>query len=118
MRNQQKLATFSKENYEEHPKGNLERNASVPRSQEDFITQVFEEIEGRLTKKMSLGYSRTESRISPALSRLYVFLPNPPIQGHSGTAPGTSRNTLRTNQGTNADDSQSDHHPDTGVSQS
>ena len=33
-------------------------------------------------------------------------------------APDTTRNTLRTNQGTNEDDSQSDPHPEVCVSQS
>ena len=37
------------------------------------------------------------------------------IQGHSGTAPETSRNALGKNQGTNEDDSQSDHHPEAGI---
>ena len=56
-------------------------------------------------KKMSKESSRTESCILGALSQLDEFLLNPVIQGHSGTALGTSRNTLSTNQGTNEDDS-------------
>ena len=43
---------------------------------------------------------------------------NPLIQGHSRTAPETSRNAYGTNQGTNEDDSQSDPHPEAGVFQS
>ena len=90
----------------------------MPRLQVDYITQVLEEVESRLTKKLFQEYSRTVSRILGALSCLEDFLPNLLIQGHSGTAPETSRNTLRTNQGTNRDDSQSDPHPKAGVSQS
>ena len=47
-----KLAALNKENYEEHPRSNLAQNSNVPRSQEDYITQVSEEIEGTVTKKI------------------------------------------------------------------
>ena len=40
---------------------------------------------------------------------------NPLIQGHSGTAPETSRNALRTSKGTNEDESQSDPLPEAGI---
>ena len=103
---------------EEHPWNNLARKSNVPRSQEDYITQVSEEIEGGVTKKLSQEFSRTESRILGALSRLADFLLNPIIQCHSGSAPETYRNTLCTNQGTKEDDSQSDLHPEVGVCQS
>ena len=59
---------------------------------EEYITQVFEEIEKRLTKKLSLEISRTESRISGALSKLVESLPNPQVGSFSVTVPGTSRN--------------------------
>ena len=52
-RNKKKLAALNKENCEEHPRSNLAQNSNVPRSQEDYITQVSEEIEGRVTKKLS-----------------------------------------------------------------
>ena len=115
LTNRRKLATFKKENCDEHPKSNLAQNSNVPRSQEGYIS---EEIEGSLTKKLLKEYSTAESRILDALSCLDVFLLNPLIQGHSATASVTSRNTLSTNQGTNEDDSQSDPHPEAGVSQS
>ena len=70
----------------------MAQNSNVPRSQEDYISQVSEEIEGRVTKKLSQEFSRTENRILGALSRLDDFLMNPLIQGHSGTTlgrPGT-----------------------------
>ena len=37
------------------------------------------------------------------------------LQSHSGTAPETSRNAFGTNQVTNEDDSQSDHHPEASI---
>ena len=103
--NKTKLAALNKENCEEHPRSNLVQNSNVPRSQEDYITQVSEEIEGRVTKKLSQEFSRTENRILGALARLDDFLTNPLNQGHSETAPETFRNVLSISQGTNEDDS-------------
>ena len=115
LRNKKQLAALNKENCEEHPRSNLAQNSIVPRSQEDYITQVSEEIEGRVTKKLSQEFSRTENRILGALARLDDFLMNPLNQGHSGTAPETSWNAFFTSQGTNEDDSQSDPHPEAGI---
>ena len=109
-RNKWKLAALHKENCEEHPRSNLAQNSNVTRSQEDYITQVSEEIQGRVTKKLS-----QEISILGALARLDDFLSNPLIQVHSGTAPETSRNIFSINQGTNEDDSQSNHHPEAGL---
>ena len=113
-RNKKKLAALNKENCEEHPRINLAQNSNVPRSQEDYITQVSEEIEGRVTKRLSKEFSRTKNRILGALARLNDFLMNPLLQGHSGTTPEASRNAFSTNQGTNEDDSQNDPHPEAG----
>ena len=95
----------------------MAQNSNVPRSQEDYITQVSEEIEGRVTKKLSQEFSRTESgnRILGALARLDDFLTNSLTQGHSGTARETSGNIFSINQGANEDDSQSNPHPEAGI---
>ena len=114
-RNKKKLAALKKENCEEHPRSNLAQNSNVPRSQEDYITHVSEEIGGRVTKKLSQGFSRSENRILGALARLDDFLTNPLIQDHSGTAPETSRNFFTISQGTNEDDSRSNPHPEAGI---
>ena len=114
-RNKRKLAALNKENCEEHPRGNVTQNSAAPRSQEDYITQVSEEIEGRVTKKLSQEFSRTENRILGALARLDDFLMNPLLQGHSGNTPETSGNASKTNQGTNEDDPQSDPHPEASI---
>ena len=114
-RNKKKLGTLNKADCEEHPRSNLGQNSNVPRSQEDYITQVSEEIEGRVTKKMSQEFSRMENRILGALARLDDFLMNPLLQAHSGTTPDASRNVFNVNQGTNEDDSQSDPHPEAGL---
>ena len=114
-RNKRKLAALNKENCEEHPRSNLAQNSSAPRSQEDYITQVSEEIEGRVTKRLSKEFSRTENRILGALARLDDFLMNPLLPGYSGATPEPSGSALRNNQGTNEDDSQNDPHPEAGL---
>ena len=116
LRNKRKLAALTRKTQEEHPRNSQSRNTSVPRINEEYITQVSEEIEGRLTKKLSQEFSRTESRILCALSKLDEFLLNPQIRTHSGTVPGTFRNTNVDNQGTNEGDSQNDPHPEVGPS--
>ena len=59
---------------------------------EEYISQVSEEIEGRITEKLSQEFSRTESRILVALSKLDEFLLNLQVRTCSATVPGTSRN--------------------------
>ena len=115
LRNKRKLAAVTRETQEENPRNGQSRNTSVPRINEEYITQVSEEIEGRITKKLSQEFNRIESRISDALSKLDEFLSNQQIQTHSKTVPGTFRNTNVENQGTNEDDSQSDPHPEAGI---
>ena len=66
-------------------------------------------------KKLSQEFTRTENRILGVLAGPDDFFMNPLIQGHSGTAPETSRNGFGTNQGTNEDDSQSDPHPEASI---
>ena len=115
LRNKRKLAAVTRETQEEHPRNGQSRNTSVPRINEEYITQVSEEIESRVTKKLSQEFSRAESRFLGALSKLDDFLLNPQITTHSETVPGTFRNTNVENQGTNEDDAQSDPHPEAGI---
>ena len=115
LRNKRKLAAVTRETQEENPRNGQSRNTPVPRIPEEYITQVSEEIEGRITKKLSQEFNRIESRILGALSKLDEFLSNQEIQTHSKTVPGTFRNTNMENQGTNEDDSQSDPHPEGGL---
>ena len=115
LRNKRKLAAVTRETQEENPRNGQSRNTSVPRINEEYITQVSEKIEGRVTTKLSQEYSRTESRILGALSKLDEFLLNQQITTHSGTVPRTFWNTNVENQGTNEDDSQSDPHPEADI---
>ena len=107
-RNKRNLAALNKENCEEHPRSNLAQNSSAPRSQGDYITQVSKEIEGRVTKRLSKEFSRTENRILGALAQFDDFLMNPLL-------PEPTRSALGNNQGTNEDDSQNDPHPEAGL---
>ena len=111
LRNKRKLAAVTSETQEENPRNGQSRNTAVPRINEEYITQVSEEIEGRVIKKLSPEFSRTESSILGALSKLDEFLLNPQITTHPETVLGTFRNTNVENQGTNEDDSLSDPHP-------
>ena len=106
------------ENCEDHARSNLAQNSNAPRSQEDYITQNFEEVERTVAKNLSREFSRTVNLILGALSRLDNFLMNPLIQGYSGTAPETSRKPFDSNQESNEDDAQSDSHPASSLLQS
>ena len=62
------MATLrNKENCQEHLRSNLAQNSNVPISQEDYRTQVAEEIEGKVIRKLSQKFSKTENRILGAL---------------------------------------------------
>ena len=78
---------------------------------EEYITQVSEEIEGRVFKKQSQEFYRTESRFSSALSKLDEFLLNPQVRTCSGTVRGTSRNSDLENWEPTRDRSQNDPYP-------
>ena len=58
LRNKKKLAALNEEKCQEHPRSNLAQNSNVPRSQEDYIIEVSEEIEEesqRICLKSSVG---------------------------------------------------------------
>ena len=92
LRNKRKSAAVSRET-QEYPRNSQSQNSSAPRITEEYIAQVSENIEGRVTKKLSQEFSRTESPILGALSKLHEFLLNPQVRKFSGSVPGTFRNT-------------------------
>ena len=100
LRNKRKLAAVSRETPEGTRNGRAP-NVLDPELTQDYISQVSEEIEGRVTKELSKEFSRTESRILGALSKLDEFLLNPQVRTCSVVAPGTSRSSNLVNQGTN-----------------
>ena len=91
LRNKRKLAAVTRETQEEHPRNGQSRNTSVPRINEEYITQVPEEIESRVSENLSQEFSKTESHILGALSKLDEFLLNQQIRTHFETVPGTFR---------------------------
>ena len=62
LRNKRKLAAVSRET-PEGSRGSRRQNVLGPELTQEYISQVSEEIEGRVTKKLSKKFSKTESRI-------------------------------------------------------
>ena len=77
-----------------------------------YISHVSEEMEWRVTKKLSKEFSRTESRILDALSKLDEFLRNPQVRTCSIAVPGTSRNNNSGNREPTGDRSLDDPCPE------
>ena len=111
LRNKRKLAAVSRETPESTRSGRTQ-NILDPELTQDYISQVSEEIEGRVTKKLSKEFSRTESRILGALSKLDEILSNPQVRTCSVAAPGTSRSSNLETQGTNEDRPSDDPGPE------
>ena len=111
LRNKRKLAAVSRET-PESTRNRRTQDILDPELTQDYISQVSEEIEGRVTKKLSKEFSRTESRILGALSKLDEFLLNPQVRTCSVVAPGTSRSNNLENQGTNEDRPSDDPGPE------
>ena len=111
--NKRKLAAVSRETPEGSRSSRTQKVLDTELTQ-DYISQVSEEIEGRVTKKLSKEFSKTESRILGSLSKLDEFLLNPPGRTCSVAVPGTSRNTNLENRETTEDRSSDDPYPEVG----
>ena len=110
-RNKRKLAAVSRETPESTRSGRAQ-NILDPELTQDYISQVSEEIEGRAPKKLSKEFSRTESRILGALSKLDELLLNPQVRTCSVAVPGTTRNNSSQNRETTGDRSSDDPCPE------
>ena len=75
-------------------------------------SQVSEEVEGRIIRKLCKEFSPTESRILGALSKLDEFLLNLQNRTCSVAVPGTSRNNNPENRGPTGDRSLGDPCPE------
>ena len=111
LRNKRKLAAVSRQT-PESTRNSRGQNTLDPELTQDYISQFFEEIQGRVTKKLSKDFSRTESRILGALSKLDEFLLNPQARTCSLAVPGTSRNNNLQNRETTGDRSSDDPCPE------
>ena len=90
-RNKGNLAAASRET-PENTRNNQPQNTFNPRMAQEYITQVCEEIEGRVTRKLSQEFSRTKSRILGAFLSSINFFLNPQVRTCSVAVRGTYRN--------------------------
>ena len=113
LRNKKKLAAVSRET-PEGCRSSRRQTVLDPELTQDYISQVSEEIEGRVTKKLSKEFSKTESRILGALSKLDEFLVNPQVRTCSVAVQGTSGNGNSENREIHGDRSLDDPYPEVG----
>ena len=73
LRTKRKQAAVSRETPED-TRNNQSQNAPNPEIAEEYVSHVPEQIERRVTKKFFKEFSRTESGILDALSKLDEFL--------------------------------------------
>ena len=102
LRNKRKLAAVSRKT-PEGSRSSRTQNVLDPGLTQGHISQVSEE-----------EFSKTESRILGALSKLDEFLLNPQVRTCSVAVPGTSRNTNWENRETTGDRSSDDPYPEVG----
>ena len=111
LRKKRKLEAVSREK-PENTRTSHSQNTLVPEIAQEYISQVSEEIKGRLTKKHLEEFSRTECRILGALSKLDEFLLNPQVQTCYGVVQGTTRNGDSGNRESNRDRSPNNPGPE------
>ena len=111
--NKRKLAAVSRET-PEGSRSSRAQNVLDLEITQDYISQVSEEIEGRIPEKLSKEFSKTESRILGVLSKLDEFLLNPQVRTCSVAVPGTSRNSNLENLANTGDRSSDDPYPEVG----
>ena len=100
LRIKRKLAAVSRET-PENTMNNKSQNTPNPGTAGKYISQVSEEIERRVTRKLSKEFSRTESCILGALSKHDEFFLSPQVRSYSGnireqrlSKPGTDWGSL------------------------
>ena len=113
LRNKRKLAAVSSDT-PEGSRSSRAQNVLDPELTQANISHVSEEIEGRVTKKLSKDFSKTESRTLDALSKLDELLLNPQVRTCSVAFPGTSSNNKSENWEATGDRSSDDPYPEVG----
>ena len=94
-------------------RGSRGRNVLDPELTQDYISQVSEEIEGRVTKKLSKEFNKTESRILGALSKLDELFLKPQVRTCS-VFQGASRNVNSESREIHGDRSSTGPYPEGG----
>ena len=115
LRNKRKLAAVSRKT-PKNTKNGQSQNTRDPQTAEEYVSRVFEEIEGRVSKKLSKEFSRAESRNLGALSKVDDFLLNPQVRSCSVAVPGTTMNSGSGNRETNGERSSNDPCPEGRIS--
>ena len=92
------------------------QNTFTPGITEEYITQFAEEIERRVTKKLSQELNRAESRNLGASSKLDDFLLNPQVRTCSMAVPGRPWNNNSENPEPTGDRSLKDPYPEVEIS--
>ena len=117
LRNKRKLAAVSRETHEK-TRSSQSQNTLDPEMAQEYISLVSEEIEGRVTKKLSKEFSRTRRAfwVLGALSTLDEFLLNPQVRTCSVAVPGTTRNGDSRSREPNRDRSPNDSCPEARIS--
>ena len=95
--NRRKLAAVSTGTPENTWNGHSS-NTLDPSMAQEYISQVSEETEGRVTKKLSKEFNQTESPILGALSKPDELLLNPQVRTCKVAVPRTSRNNNSDNR--------------------
>ena len=111
LRDKRIIAAVSRET-PESTRDSRGQNTLDPDLTQDYISQVSEEIEGRLPEKISNKCSKTESRVLGALSKPDEFLLNPQVRTCSVAVPGTSGCNNSENRETTWDRSSGDLCPE------
>ena len=107
LKNTRKIATVSRET-PKNTRNNQSQNTLDSERAQEYISLVSEEIEERVTKKLSKEFRKTESRILRALSKLDEFRLDPQVRICSVAVPGTSRNNNSENREPTGDRSTDD----------
>ena len=110
LRSKRKLAAVSRE-IAKKTRSTQSQNSLDPGMAQEYISQVFEKIEGRVTKKLPKVFNRTESRILGVLSNFDEFRLNQQVLTCSVALPGTSRKSGLENREPTGDHSLGDPCP-------
>ena len=114
LRNKRKLAAVSR-GTPENTSNSQSQITLDPAMAQEYLSQISEQIEGRVTKKLSKELSRRESRILQVLSKDVEFLLNPQVRTCCVAVPGTSRNNNSENREPTGDRSRRRSLPRSGV---
>ena len=97
-RNKRRLAEIQ-DNFDGESSQSSNRERTQGNINEEYISQVSQEIEGRKSKKLSQEFSKRESRILGALAKLDHFLTNP-ADGNGESTPKQKSISVRGISGT------------------